>query len=64
MNSDERHLESLELLDAGWIPEERQGEAVWRHPESGYLYPQEVALALVREGADPGDVPYGPEGGA
>ncbi len=63
-NDDERQLERLELLGAGWIPQEHPEETVWKHPESGYLYPQGVAIAMLREGADPGDVPYGPEGGA
>lgn len=56
--------ERRELEDAGWEPDEREGETVWRNPESGFWYPQGVAIALVREGVDAGDVPKEPEGGA
>lgn len=49
---------------ASWRPPagNRGGETVWRNPESGFWYPQGVAIALLREGVDPGDVPKEPEG--
>jgi hypothetical protein len=51
--------ERRELEAAGWEPEEREGETVWKNPASGLLYPQGQAVAIVREGADPA----GPEPG-
>ncbi len=54
--------ERLLLERAGWERLEHEGEAVWRNPVSGVVYPQGIAVAMVREGADP-DVPLGPEGG-
>lgn len=59
----ERNNERQELEAAGWEPEERVGGAVWRNPENGLVYPQGVAIAMVREEVDP-DVPKGPEGAA
>jgi hypothetical protein len=56
--------ERCELEAAGWRPEERAGETVWQNPESGYWYPQGVAIAMLREGANSGEVPKEPEGGA
>ena len=38
--------ECRKLQQAGWVLEEHLGTAIWRRPKSGYLYPQEVALAL------------------
>ncbi len=32
------------LEAAGWKPVRRQGKLLWRHPESGHLYPQGPAL--------------------
>lgn len=58
-----RDDERRELEAAGWEPEERGGETVWRNPNSGLWYPQGVAIAMLREGADPGDVPKETEGG-
>ena len=55
--------ERRELLAAGWESEEREGETVWRNPKNDLWYPQGVAVALLREGADT-DVPLRPEGGA
>ena len=60
----DKEAEQRELEAAGWVRIERQGKVVWRNPESGYLYPQGVAIALVRERADARDLPKGPEGGA
>ncbi len=57
--------ERRELEAAGWRPEEREDETVWQHPGSGFWYPQGVAIAMLREGADAGDFPKRePEGGA
>lgn len=65
MNGQDR--ERLELERAGWERLEHEAEAVWRtvwrNPVSGLVYPQGIAISLLREGADP-DVPLGPEGGA
>ena len=59
-----RDSEWLELEAAGWERlERREGETVWRNPENGFAYPQGIAVAMVREGADP-DVPKGLEGEA
>jgi hypothetical protein len=41
-----------ELEEAGWVRIERLGKVVWRRPNSAYLYPQGVAVRLVREAAD------------
>lgn len=60
---DGQDTERLLLERAGWERLEHEGEAVWRNPVSGFFYPQGIAVAMVREGADP-DVPLGPEGGA
>ena len=57
-----KNTERQELEAAGWEAEEREGETVWRNPENGLVYPQGVAVAMVREGVDP-DVPKGSEGG-
>jgi hypothetical protein len=60
----DKDAEQRELESAGWEQVERQGKIVWRNPESGHLYPQGVAVALVREGGDAEAVPKNPEGGA
>ena len=39
--------ECRNLQQAGWVLEEHLGTAIWRRPKSGYLYPQEVAIALL-----------------
>jgi len=41
-----------ELEEAGWKPIERLGKVVWRRPNSNYLYPQGVAIRLVRQAAE------------
>ena len=61
---DDESDERRELEAAGWGSEDRAGKAVWQNPDSGYWYPQGVAIAMLREGANPGDVPKEPEGGA
>ncbi len=60
----DKEAEQRELEAAGWERMEREGKTVWRNPGSGFLYPQGTAIALVREGADLGDLPRQPEGGA
>ena len=41
-----------ELEEAGWKPLERMGKLVWQRPDSQYLYPQGVAIRIVREAAE------------
>ena len=41
--------EVRKLEEAGWVLEEHLGTALWRRPKSGYLYPQEVAIALTAQ---------------
>ena len=53
--------ERRELEEAGWELVERHPDqkfVVWRNPESGHLYPQQAALAWVRERAHRGE-PFG-----
>ena len=59
----DKEVEQRELESAGWEKIEREGKVAWRNPKSGFLYPQGTAIALVREGADLGDLPRQPEGG-
>jgi hypothetical protein len=63
MSEEGRQAERDELVAAGWEPEERESETVWRNPENELWYPQGVAIVILREGADT-DVPLGPESGA
>jgi hypothetical protein len=38
-----------QLEEAGWEPvDDGNGPVVWRNPSSGRLYPQEVAVDLIR----------------
>ena len=54
-----------ELEAAGWERLERSdGKDVWLDPDNGFMYPQDVAAALVREGKEGDDVPKDPEGTA
>jgi hypothetical protein len=46
---DKRSTVRHELEAAGWERVERGGFIVWRNPKSGHLYPQDVALHIVRE---------------
>ena len=43
-------VESQERLlkEAGWESVDRMGKRVWRHPETGHLYPQGPALQRLR----------------
>ena len=36
------------LAEAGWEPVVRMGQRVWRHPETGHLYPHGPALKRLR----------------
>lgn len=63
MSYQKNNEERRELEAAGWEPKEREDETVWKNPKSGYWYPQDVAISLLREGVDAGDIPLGPEGG-
>ena len=36
------------LEAAGWEKLERMGKIVWRRPGRGYLYPQDVAIRMLR----------------
>lgn len=49
----DKEAEQRQLEAAGWERIEREGKIVWRNPESGHLYPQGAALALVRKNEDP-----------
>jgi hypothetical protein len=50
----ERDEQRRELEGAGWEPVERGGgKTIWRHPHSGGLYPQYVAITMVREEPGP-----------
>ena len=41
-----------ELEEAGWKLIERMGKIVWQRPDSQYLYPQGVAIRMVREATE------------
>ncbi len=50
----ERERQRRELEEAGWeLVERGGGKIIWRNPRSGALYPQSVAITMVREGASP-----------
>ena len=61
----ERERQQHELEAAGWeLVERGGGKTIWRNPQSGGLYPQSVAITMVREGPspriagkEPGDTP-------
>ena len=58
-----RDDERRELEAAGWEPEEREGETVWKNPASGLLYPQGQAVAGYRQGGcGPGGARTGDQG--
>jgi hypothetical protein len=59
----DKESEQRELEDAGWVRMERGGKTVWQNPQSGHLYPQGAAIALVRENAGSEDVAAEPEDG-
>jgi hypothetical protein len=50
----EREAQQRELEAAGWeLVERGGGKTIWRNPQSGSLYPQSVAITMVREGPSP-----------
>jgi hypothetical protein len=50
----ERDAQRRELEAAGWeLVERGGGKTIWRNPQSGGLYPQSVAITMVREGPSP-----------
>jgi hypothetical protein len=50
----EREAQQRELEAAGWkLVERGGGKTIWRNPQSGRLYPQSVAITMVREGPGP-----------
>jgi hypothetical protein len=50
----ERERQQRELKAAGWeLVERGGGKTIWRNPKSGSLYPQSVAITMVREGPSP-----------
>ena len=50
----ERERQQYELEAAGWeLVERGGGKTIWRNPHSGGLYPQSVAITMVREGPSP-----------
>lgn len=45
----EKERQQGELEDAGWeLVERGSGKTIWRNPRSGRLYPQYVAITMVR----------------
>jgi hypothetical protein len=50
----EKERQRRELEAAGWeLVERGGGKTIWRNPQSGGLYPQSVAITMVREGPSP-----------
>ena len=52
----EREAQRRELEAAGWTQVGAAGylkQGVWRRPNGGYLYPQDIALRLVGESNQP-----------
>jgi hypothetical protein len=50
----EKEAQQRELEEAGWeLVERGGGKTIWRHPQSGGLYPQSVAITMVREEPGP-----------
>ncbi len=42
------------LQEAGWEPEEREGETIWRNPEDGNWYEERRAMQILFGGEDVG----------
>jgi hypothetical protein len=50
----EKERQQAELEDAGWeLVERGSGKTIWRNPRSGRLYPQYVAITMVRDEPSP-----------
>ena len=50
----EKEQQQYELEAAGWeLVERGGGKTIWRNPQSGRLYPQSVAITMVREVPSP-----------
>ncbi len=50
----EKEQQQYELEAAGWEMVERgSGKTIWRNPRSGRLYPQYVAITMVRDEPGP-----------
>jgi hypothetical protein len=50
----EKERQQVELEDAGWeLVERGSGKTIWRNPKSGQLYPQYVAITMVRDEPSP-----------
>ena len=50
----EKEQQQYELEAAGWeLVERGGGKTIWRNPQTGGLYPQSVAITMVREGPSP-----------
>jgi len=50
----EKERQQHELEAAGWeLVERGGGKTIWRNPQSGRLYPQYVAITMVREQPSP-----------
>jgi hypothetical protein len=46
----EKERQRNELEGAGWeLVERGSGKTIWRNPQSGRLYPQYVAITMVRD---------------
>jgi hypothetical protein len=61
---DSHEQDRRELEAAGWERLERSdGKDVWLDPDNGFMYPQAVAVAMVREGKE-ADVSRDPDGTA
>ena len=61
----EKEEQRRELEAAGWeLVERGGGKTIWRSPQSGRLYPQSVAITLVRKGPSPRIVEEAPGGRA
>jgi hypothetical protein len=43
-----------ELKAAGWKPEAGAGGTIWQNPKDAHWYDELRAIALLKEGADPG----------
>ncbi len=57
----EKRRQMDELQNAGWeLVERGSGKTIWRNPQSGRLYPQYVAISMVRDEPSPQITDDGP----